>query len=183
MPRRWHLDPAAERAVYDLHRNDENDPGYRRFLGRAVRPLLESLDGPSEGLDFGCGPVPVAAGMIEAEGHRCAVYDPFYRPDRDVLDDPRDFTLSTEVFEHLAEPGDIFARLADALRPGGVMVIMTKRVRDRAAFARWHYRHDPTHVAFFSEATFDWLGQRHGLGLEVIGPDVVRFRAPRLGRP
>ncbi|MFP4154374.1 MAG: class I SAM-dependent methyltransferase [Halothiobacillaceae bacterium] len=175
VPSRWHLDQTAERAIYDLHRNAADDPGYRRFLGRAVGPLLDALKVPSDGLDFGCGPVPVAAEMIEAQGHRCAAYDPYYRPDSSVLAEVRDFVLSTEVFEHLSEPGVVFEQLVSRLRPGGVMVVMTKRVRDREAFARWHYRHDPTHVAFFSAATFAWLARRHGLELELIGADVVRF--------
>ena len=46
------------------------------------------------------------------------------------------------------------------LAPGGWLGIMTKRVRDQEAFRSWHYIDDPTHIAYFSEATFRWLTER-----------------------
>ena len=51
-PGHW-LDEAAEKAIYDLHHNSPDDPGYRRFLGRLADPLMERLRPGSRGLDFG----------------------------------------------------------------------------------------------------------------------------------
>ena len=55
---------------------------------------------------------------------------------------------------------------------------MTKRVRDPDAFKAWHYIADPTHVCFFSDATFHWLSGRWSLmgtpaSLVIAGNDVV----------
>jgi hypothetical protein len=50
---------------------------------------------------------------------------------------------------------------------------MTKRVRDKPSFSTWHYKNDPTHIAFYSEQTFAWLAQQWQLKLEIIDNDVV----------
>ena len=55
---------------------------------------------------------------------------------------------------------------------------MTKRVSDAKAFAAWHYKSDPTHVAFFADATFIWLAHHWHATLEFFGPDVVLLHKP-----
>jgi 2-polyprenyl-3-methyl-5-hydroxy-6-metoxy-1,4-benzoquinol methylase len=87
-----------------------------------------------------------------------------------------DFITASEVVEHLHHPRFELERLWSALRPRGILGIMTKRVRDQHAFANWHYKNDPTHVIFFSEATFVWLSRYWSAELQVVGPDVVLFR-------
>ena len=54
-------DRADEKAPYDLHRNEPDDPGYRRFLDQLGAPLCERLGAGDRGLDFGCGPGPALA--------------------------------------------------------------------------------------------------------------------------
>ena len=76
--------PEAERAEYELHRNSADDLGYRAFLSRLAEPLLQRLTPRSQGLDYGCGPGPVLAGMLREAGHRVALYDPFFDPDTAV---------------------------------------------------------------------------------------------------
>lgn len=174
VPAAQHLSAADEKAYYDLHDNRSDDAGYRRFLGRLFLPLNERLAAGSRGLDFGSGPGPTLSGLFEEVGHPVALYDPFYAPDAAVLDGTYDFITLSEVAEHLAAPGQDLDRLWRCLAPGGWLGIMTKRVRDQAAFRAWHYITDPTHVAFFSEATFHWLvGQWPGASLVVAGEDVV----------
>jgi Methyltransferase domain len=173
VPPRQYLSPAAEKAEYDLHNNDPDDPGYRRFLGRLFEPLQARLKAGSRGLDFGCGPGPALAAMLVEVGHEVALFDYFYAPDRSVLRRRYDFITATEVVEHLHRPGEELRALWDRLRPGGLLGLMTKLVLDREAFSRWHYRNDPTHVCFFSRETFVWLAGELGAGLEVIGKDVV----------
>lgn len=46
-----------EKGRYDLHNNDVNDAGYRKFLSRLADPIDERVSKMSRGLDFGCGPV------------------------------------------------------------------------------------------------------------------------------
>ena len=178
VPSQWHISVIEAKAYYDLHDNRPDDPGYRRFLGRLFDPLNQRLPARSTGLDFGCGPGPALAHMFTEAGHKVALYDPFYAPDPLVLSARYDFITLSEVAEHLSRPGPELDRLWTALKPGGILGIMTKRVRDQAAFATWHYITDPTHIAFFSQATFAWLCQRWtqtgaGASLSIAGDDVV----------
>ena len=176
VPPAYYLSPARERAEYDLHRNHPADPGYRRFLNRLFQPLNQALTPKSKGLDFGCGPTPALALMFEETGHEVAVYDSHYRPDASVLTDDYDFIAASEVVEHLHAPGRVLNDLFAALKPGGILGIMTGLVRDRAAFANWHYIRDLTHVCFFSEPTFQWLADRWGTKARFIGNRVVLIR-------
>jgi SAM-dependent methyltransferase len=156
-------DAATERGQYELHENDADDAGYRRFLARVAEPLLGRLPAAARGLDYGCGPGPALARMLEAAGHRIALYDAFFHPDEAVLAERYDFVTCTETAEHFFEPGREFERLAGLLRPGGLLAIMTGRLDDDARFGRWHYRHDPTHVCFYRPETLDWIATRHRL--------------------
>ncbi|MFW5921509.1 MAG: class I SAM-dependent methyltransferase [Polyangiales bacterium] len=176
VPARHHLGPAAERREYELHENDPADSRYRRFLSRAAGAVRARVPPPAEGLDFGCGPAPALSAMLEEDGYAMAVHDEHFAPDPSALARDYDFITATEVLEHLAEPAETLGILLGCLRPGGWLVAMTKRARDRDAFARWHYIRDPTHVVFFSDATFRWIAARHGLDLEIVGPDVIALR-------
>ena len=55
---------------------------------------------------------------------------------------------------------------------------MTKLALDRDAFFGWHYKDDPTHIAFYSRETFEYLSGFWSAGLEIIGNDVIVMRAP-----
>ncbi|MFV8819452.1 class I SAM-dependent methyltransferase [Haliea sp. E17] len=178
VPPAYHLSAAAEKAEYDLHRNAVDDPGYRRFLGRLAEPLMQRVPAPARGMDFGCGPGPALAAMLAEAGYQLMLYDPFYHPDPAALRQHYRFITATEVVEHLQRPGAELQRLWGLLEPGGLLGIMTKLVRDQAAFANWHYKNDATHVCFFSEQTWQWWARQHGAGLERIGADVILLRKP-----
>lgn len=180
VPPAFHLAEKDEKAIYDQHDNRPDDPGYRRFLARLAGPLLARLPAGACGLDFGCGPGPALAQMLAEAGHRVSLFDKFYHPDSRVWQQTYDFICATEVFEHLAAPAVELDRLLAHLRPGGWLGIMTKRVRDQSSFSRWHYIQDPTHIVFFSDATFHWIGRRRGLAVEWCGSDVVLLRKPGL---
>jgi len=179
VPRRFHLSPEAERNEYLLHENRVEDPGYRRFLSRLSRPLLARLCPSSSGLDFGCGSGPALAAMLREAGHTVAVYDPFFAPERQVLDDNYDFVTATEVVEHLGRPGMELDRLWGLLQPGGWLGIMTKLVLGQREFAGWHYKNDPTHVCFFSRQTWEWWAGSKGAALEFTGSDVMLLQRVR----
>ncbi|MBS3803045.1 MAG: class I SAM-dependent methyltransferase [Oleiphilaceae bacterium] len=175
-PAHW-LDPAEEKAVYDLHDNDAGDPGYRRFLNKLAEPLLARVPKGARGLDFGCGPGPVLAGMLADSGLAMTLYDPIYFPDPEALTHTYDFITCTEVAEHLYDPRGTFAQLGRCLKPGGWLGVMTCFQTDDARFANWHYRRDPTHVVFYRQATLAWLARTMGWHLEVPVKDVALFRA------
>ncbi|WP_341502484.1 class I SAM-dependent methyltransferase [Gallaecimonas sp. GXIMD4217] len=164
---------AEEKAIYDTHENSPDDAGYRRFLGRLAQPLLDRLAPASQGLDYGCGPGPTLSLMLREAGHGMALYDPLYAPDEQVLDRQYDFVTCTEVVEHFHQPGRDWPRLVSLVRSGGWLGIMTKLVINAERFKAWHYKNDPTHVSFYSEATFDWLARRFDLTLTRVDQDVL----------
>ena len=176
VPTANHLSADDEKGYYDLHQNSPLDAGYRTFLERLAKPLLQQLKAASQGLDFGSGPGPTLSLMLEEAGHRVDLYDPFYAPLETVFTRQYDFICSSEVVEHLKAPGFELKRLWSLLRPSGVLAIMTKRVIDQSAFARWHYKNDPTHIVFFSEQTLHWLGRQWHVEPVFYGADVVFFK-------
>lgn len=167
-----------EKAEYDLHENSETDTGYLRFLRRLGDPLVAKVQPCAQGLDFGCGPGPVLQQWLLAQGYQVRVYDKFYAQDARALQLDYDFICATEVVEHLAQPGLTLVALWQRLTPGGVMALMTKRVIDQQAFSRWHYKNDPTHITFFSDASFVWLAETLGAELTFEGRDVVFLSKP-----
>lgn len=175
VPDRFVVPPHVERAEYETHDNFTEDEGYRRFLARAIQPLLEHVphfaepraehSSPCRGLDFGCGPNPLLAKMLSARPYSCNMdfYDKYFFPDTvDLasLTNTYDFITATEVFEHLHSPLAETERLWRALKPGGVLVVMTKRSTGTVeSFRSWHYIRDCTHILFFTEEAFAWLAR------------------------
>jgi len=104
---------------------------------------------------------------------RVRTYDVFYDPDASVWYQNYDFITCTEVVEHLHNPDREFRRLFDALKPGGWVAIMTKRVTNHSAFIDWHYIRDLTHVCFYSDETFKWLAKKYDAELQLPANDVV----------
>lgn len=176
VPQEQRLDSKSEKVHYDHHENDPDDQGYRQFLSRLATPLLERLSADCKGLDFGCGPGPALAHMLQEAGHTISLYDIYYQPKTDVLDDKYDFVTATEVIEHLYDPKKVWGKWLNLVKSGGWIGLMTKQVVDLDAFANWHYKLDPTHVIFFSRRTFRYLAERDNLELEFIGNDVILLR-------
>ena len=141
-----------ERTQYELHENDPDDPHYRRFVGHLIEPLIERLSEGAEGLDYGCGNGPAGAAMLAESGFDITFYDPFFAPDESALQRDYDF-ICCEVAEHFHDPAGEFSRLDRLLRPGGILAVMTAMEYSDVDFSSWHYRRDPTHVAFYKPDT------------------------------
>jgi 2-polyprenyl-3-methyl-5-hydroxy-6-metoxy-1,4-benzoquinol methylase len=171
-PRQW-LNAEQERAIYDLHQNSPLDPAYRQFLSRLYQPLLARLNPGDQGLDFGCGPGPALSAMFAEAGFAVQLYDIFYYPEPSVLQQHYQFITATEVVEHLHQPGRVIEQLWALLSAGGTLGLMTKLALDKAAFMRWHYKNDQTHVCFFSRQTFAWLAAHLQAELCIVGNDVI----------
>ncbi|MEJ2742987.1 MAG: class I SAM-dependent methyltransferase [Gammaproteobacteria bacterium] len=176
VPPQYHLSFEEQKCVYDQHENHAEHTGYRHFLSRLLNPLLTRLPSSSSGLDFGCGPSPVLAGMIQSAGHHVTLYDPLYANNPAVLHAQYDFITATEVIEHVFDPARELNTLWNCLRPNGILALMTKLVKDQNAFTTWHYIRDITHINFFSPETFQWLSQCWHTECEFIGADVMLFR-------
>jgi hypothetical protein len=170
--------PGEERAHYAHHQNDPDDPRYRRFLSRLAAPLMERLGPGAEGLDFGAGPGPALARMLEEAGYAMRIYDPFFAPDPAPLYRTYDFVTATEVLEHLHEPARTLDLLDRLVRPGGHLAVMTEPVPEERSFREWRYARDPTHIVFFSPPVFHWIADRYGWEMEAPDDRVVLFRKP-----
>lgn len=169
---------AFEREYYRTHENAPDNPGYRRFLGRLLAPLEACCSSPAQGLDWGCGPQPVLADMLRARGYTMQIHDPVFAPARPSASERFDFITCTEVLEHLRTPVATLEEMATLLRPGGIIAIMTGWPPAAAAFHRWHYRRDPTHVAFYGPATLRWIATHLGWEIRLPAPDIALFRIP-----
>lgn len=174
-------EPDAEKAEYDRHRNQPEDPGYRRFLQPVTEALGPRLSAGASILDYGCGPGPALGRMLAEHGFQVSLYDPIYQPDSSVLQRCYDAVTCTEVAEHFHDPAGEFRRLDALLKPGGWLVIMTRFQTDDARFAGWHYRRDPTHVVFYRPQTFEQLARRFAWTVACRPPQLVIIKKSQRG--
>lgn len=172
------LSPDAEAAHYRLHHNDPDDAAYRQFLDRLAQPLLARITPASHGLDYGCGPGPALAAMLREAGHTVALFDPQFEPNLGVLNTRYDFVTCSETAEHFHDPAAEFRRFDALLKPGGWLALMTGFLPEADAFAKWHYRRDPTHVVFYAEATFRIIAQQWGWQCAFPARNVVLMQKP-----
>ena len=167
--------PLAEVRRYLEHRNDGADPGYVAFLRRLADPVCAVVPVGARGLDCGCGPAPVLSDLLTASGRPTAAYDPLFFPDDTLFDTQYDFVTCSEVVEHAHDPAALFQRLADVVRPGGTIGVMTRLYGVEAPFKRWWYRRDPTHVCFYDADTMRWIAGHRGWTLSLPAPHVALF--------
>ena len=170
-----------EKQEYDLHENNFEDEGYRKFLSKVISPITEhithhDIDKPLTGLDFGCGPAAVLADMLGEQGIQMHTFDPFFANTPEVLQRTYDIVTCTEAIEHFHTPHKEWQQFNLLVQPGSIIVVMTKRVIDKSRFLQWHYKNDPTHVSFFSEATFEFLAQRDGYEVSFPTADIALFK-------
>lgn len=159
----YYKDFTAQKERYNLHENDEKDAGYRAYFKRFLDFILPLTGRPKTALDFGCGASSLLAKMLEKEDMRCDYYDPIYYPD--TLNDTKKYQLivSTEVFEHLHQPREVFEGLLERLEEGGYLALQTQfHSNDREEFKKWYYHQDPTHIVFFTAQTFRVLCKEYG---------------------
>ncbi len=177
------LDPALyvserdERERYLKHNNSLSNEGYcamlERFLERAVSGYVPS---GSHILDYGSGPVPVLAHLLSLRGYGVSFYDPWFAPEKPI--GPYDCITCTEVAEHMKNPRNELRSIVLLLKTGGVFSAMTQfPPGDEEKFLRWHYRFDPTHVAFYSPETFAYCSRMFRMRMEYCnGTDTVVLR-------
>ena len=150
------------------------------FIDRSVDWIVSHFnsDTGKKIADFGCGPGPALIAMGRESGFDMAGYDKFYADQPELLTRRYDFITSTEVIEHLAAPRAVLDGLWACLNPGGVLVLQTQRVLGDERFKSWRYRHDPTHIVFFAEASFRALAASWQADLCFPHTDVAVFTKP-----
>ena len=148
----------SQKERYNLHENDEEDEGYKAYFKRFLDFTLPLVGHPKTALDFGCGRSSLLASLLEKEGVDCDYYDPIYHPA--TLSDSKKYELivSTEVFEHLHHPKEVFESLLGRLEKGGFLAVQTQfHPNNTEDFKKWYYHQDPTHIVFFTAQTFKKL--------------------------
>jgi hypothetical protein len=160
--------PEKEVELYNLHNNSLANQGYVKMLENFIaKSIAPHAHGIQKALDFGSGPGPVLAVLLQRKGFLVDIYDPYFSPQRVYHDKTYDLITSTEVFEHLQYPKETAAMLVKHLNPHGLLAIMTLfHAGDAEDFKKWWYRRDPTHISFYSPKTLQVLADL--LGLKVL---------------
>jgi len=151
------LNSEEEKKRYLTHNNDVLDPRYQSFVKPLYLEIRKRLPPGSSGLDFGAGTGPVLAMLLRQDGYPISLYDPYFWPDQQVLEEKYDFVCACEVIEHLYDPAFEFKRMSGLLKGNGLLAFMTQLYDEEIDFGRWYYRKDPTHVVFYSRRTFSWI--------------------------
>ena len=151
----------AQKSRYDLHTNSEEDQGYIDYFNRFIYFVMPYLDSNvSYALDFGCGRSTLLGKLLEGHNIMCHSYDPIYHRDGIETNKKYDLVVSTEVFEHLHSPKDVFRKLNTLLKSSGYLAIQTQfHSNDKQKFKNWYYHKDETHITFFRPKTFEVLAK------------------------
>ncbi len=171
------LSPESEFAVYENHENSIDDLKYvayfKRYIDAAIRDYV--APGDLQCLDFGSGPEPVLARVLERDfGWSVDIYDKFYATSSVYEGREYDLITSTEVVEHFSDPMQYFRLFKKLLRPGGILSIMTLfHPTDNDDFLDWFYIRDPSHIAFYSPKTMAVIAA--SLDLSVVFCDNRRY--------
>ncbi|MBN2545367.1 MAG: class I SAM-dependent methyltransferase [Spirochaetes bacterium] len=159
---------AEEKERYLEHNNSIDDPKYlvylKGFIHEAIEPFQKSI---KNALDYGCGPAPVLAQILEEKGIKAEIYDKYFFPDQPYKENTYDLITLTEVIEHLADPVMIFKELTRLLNPGGYICAMTLfHPQNEESFLKWWYKYDITHISFFSLKTMKYIAEL--VNLEIV---------------
>ena len=173
------VDREREKKQYDQHNNSLENEGYvqmfEEFIDLSIVPYLETI---KTALDFGSGPTPVFSELLKRRGLEVDIYDIFYAPKRVYETKSYDLITSTEVFEHLSKPLEVFELLTRHLNTNGYIAVMTKfSPTDNNEFLNWWYRRDPTHISFFTPKSFEIMAEKVGLKLlKTINSNIAVFQ-------
>jgi len=153
----------AQKKRYDLHENNEENEGYKAYFQRFLDFILPLVGKPKRALDFGCGRSILLSKILEEYGVDCDVYDPLYHPNTQYTSKKYELIVTTEVFEHLHQPKEVFETLLSRLEEGGYLAIQTQfHPNNLEDFEKWYYHQDPTHIVFFRAQTFKILCEMYG---------------------
>ena len=167
--------PSEEKERYLTHNNDVNDPSYQAFVSPITEAVASHFSNKAKGLDYGAGTGPVIAKILSDRGYTIELYDPFFHPNRNVLDQAYDFVVCCEVIEHFHRPLDEFQRLFELLKPNGRLFCMTDPLTQEN-FDLWYYKDDPTHVIFYTDENLEWIREKVGFNGVIRNGRLVEFR-------
>ena len=170
------IDHNAEKERYLTHNNDVDNLGYQRFVRPIIKAVTKEYTTTHIGLDFGAGTGPVITKLLSDQGYTLALYDPFFHPDKTVLEQQYDFIVCCEVIEHFHNPMVEFRLLKSLLKPNGKLFCMTDVWEDgKEAFAKWYYKNDPTHVIFYNAKNIQYIKNTVGFRNSIVDGRLITF--------
>ncbi|MGE4396378.1 MAG: class I SAM-dependent methyltransferase [Sulfurimonas sp.] len=164
----FYVDEEREKKHYDKHHNTLESLGYVKMFEDLVEEfVLPYKDEIRSALDFGCGEGEVLPIVLQRNGVACDRYDLFYFPTKVYEGKKYDLIASTEVFEHLSSPLEVFKKLLSHVEKGGYLLLMSAFHPDNdEEFLKWWYIRDVTHIGFFNIKTFEYIAKM--LGVTII---------------
>lgn len=164
----FYVDEEREKKHYDKHHNTFESLGYVKMFEELIEEFVSPYKKDiTTALDFGCGEGEVLPILLEQGGIKCDRYDLFYFPKKVYEEKKYDIILSTEVFEHLSSPLDVFKKLLTHLQKNGYLLLMSAfHPNDDEEFLKWWYIRDVTHIGFFNIKTFEYIAEM--LGVTII---------------
>ena len=165
-----------EKERYEGHDNNHQNEGYVRmfenFIDEVIDPYI-NLEEINDVLEFGCGPGPVLADLLEDRNLSVDLYDPYFFPEKVYVDRKYDLITSTEVFEHFSNPIKEMKLLTSHLEEGAYLAVMTSFHPGPEEFEDWWYKWDPTHIVFYNQKTFSKIASE--FDLEIIYTDQKKY--------
>lgn len=171
-----YISSQEEKERYRLHNNDVFDPEYREFVSPITNAIRKDfLPENTIGLDFGAGEGPVTTQVLKENNYQIHLYDPFFHPDKSVLQHTYNFIICCETMEHFHQPMKEFTLLKNLLKTNGKLYCMTHILAENILFSSWYYKNDPTHVFFYTEKTLRWIAKNIGFKNVTIDKRLIVF--------
>lgn len=171
-------DAETEEDRYRQHQNSIDDLRYVQHLSPAIEQVQRFVRSPARGLDYGCGPDPVLAQLLERAGYQMELYDLYFQPKAPKELGVFDFVTCTEAAEHFREPIKEFEKIFQLLKPSGILVVMTQLYVGQAPLESWSYAKDHTHICFYQPKTLQWLANQFHSKLEIVSDRLAVFFLP-----
>lgn len=170
------VDQTEEKERYEGHDNNHQNDGYVRMFENFIEAVIEPYINTNQinsALDFGCGPGPVLADLLEPRELEVDIYDPYFFPKKVFLNKNYDLITSTEVFEHFSDPVKEMELLTSHLKEGSYLAVMTSFHPGPEDFEDWWYKWDPTHIVFYNQQTFKKIAS--DFDLDIVYSDQEKY--------
>ena len=160
------LSSSEELDRYKTHNNNVGDPVYEAYFEKFISYAFDGVENVEKILDYGSGPEPVLANVLQKKGYMVDIYDKYFADENIYQNKKYDLIVSTEVFEHIWDPMPVLEDLAKTIDKEGYLVLMTNFHTSRKnEFSNWWYIQDPTHISFYSPKTFAYIAERLGFNI------------------
>lgn len=155
------------------------DPPFKDARPRLLAAWLAPLCAGRSLLDYGGGEGRLAL-LLRAHGIGAHSYDPFHLPNHEPSS-AFDIVTAFEVIEHVGAQGPLFAALAGALKPGGVLIFSTL-LKPGSLISDWWYASARNgHISFHSVQSLAKTLEGAGLYGLSLSPELhVAARDPAL---